>query len=57
VAAFGERVGAQLHLRGFLASPDGSNLRRDAVRVPWPSDLAEARAVGLALGERLKSAR
>ncbi len=57
VAAFGERIGDQLHLRGFLASPDGSNVRRDAVRVPWPSGLADARAVGLALGQRLKSAR
>lgn len=53
VAAFAERASGELHLRGMLADPDGSNLRRAEVRAPWPSDARAASALGRALGERL----
>ncbi len=56
VAAFAERAGDQLHLRGFLANQDGTRVRRAEVRVPWPSRPGDAHAVGLELGEALKRA-
>ncbi len=55
VAAFAEHKAGELYLRGMLANPDGSNLRRAETRVLWPSDLAAAEALGRALGERLKA--
>jgi hydroxymethylbilane synthase len=56
VAAYAERRGDEMLLRGLLAEEDGSRLRRDEIRVPWPTDLNEAHQLGLDLGKRLKSA-
>jgi hydroxymethylbilane synthase len=56
VAAYAEKDGAELRLRGFLAEPDGSKSRHKEVRVAWPSGPDEARQVGLGLGAELKHA-
>jgi hydroxymethylbilane synthase len=56
VAAFGEHIGDELRLRAFLAEPDGTRIRKDEVRVPFPVDSASAHEIGLSLGRRLKSA-
>lgn len=55
VASYAVREGDQLWLRGLLAEEDGSRLRRQEVRCPWPSSPAEAAKVGLDLGHRLKN--
>lgn len=54
VAAFAEREGQSLRLRGFLAEPDGSNVRRAELRVPWPDTESDAVALGSELGRRLR---
>ena len=54
VAAFAVRERDQMWLRGLLAEADGSRLRRQEVRVPWPATEAEAHGVGLELGRALK---
>jgi len=54
VAAYAVREGSQIYLRGLLADPDGSNLRRNAVRAPWPASDAEATALGETLGRGLR---
>ncbi len=54
VAAYADRMGAELRLRGLLAEPDGSLLRRVDQRVPWPTDVAAAVALGTQLGVRLR---
>lgn len=46
-----------IHLRAFVCDPDGQNLRRDEVRAAWPASDEAARALGEALGGRLRSAR
>jgi hydroxymethylbilane synthase len=43
-----------LSLAGLLAEPDGSRVRRANVQGSWPASEAEARALGEALGERLR---
>jgi hydroxymethylbilane synthase len=53
LGANAERVDGSLRLRAFVAESDGSNLRHGERVVPWPADEAEARAVGLALGQSL----
>src|SRR5690606_16572957 len=53
VAAFALREGNELWLRGLLAAPDGTRLRRAETRVPWPASTAEAAQVGRELGARL----
>ena len=55
VAAFAVREGEEMHLRGLLADPDGTNLRHGARRAAWPRDAAEAKALGRDLGAELKS--
>jgi hydroxymethylbilane synthase len=55
VAAFAVREGAEIYLRGLLADPDGSNLRRGERRAAWPKDEGEAAALGRDLGAELKS--
>jgi len=55
VAAFAVREGDEIHLRGLLADPDGSNLRRGERRATWPKDEGEAAALGRDLGAELKS--
>jgi hydroxymethylbilane synthase len=53
MAAHALRSGPHLHLRAFVANPDGSG-RRDAERkVPWPASEADARDVGLEVGREL----
>jgi hydroxymethylbilane synthase len=54
VAAYAVRESSEIWLRALLAEPDGSNLRRNAVRAPWPSSDAEATALGEALGRSLR---
>jgi len=54
VAAFALREGSEIWLRAFLAEPDGSNVRRDALRAPWPTTDAEATAFGEKLGRVLR---
>jgi hydroxymethylbilane synthase len=53
VAAYAIREGGQMHVRGLLAEPDGSQLRRAELRVPWPETEALAEAVGAELGRAL----
>ena len=54
VAAFAVREGEQMWLRGLLAEADGSRLRRQEVRLPWPDTEAAAHQAGLELGRALK---
>jgi hydroxymethylbilane synthase len=54
VAAFALREGSEIWLRAFLAEPDGSNVRRDALRAPWPTSDSEATAIGEKLGRTLR---
>lgn len=56
VAAYAVREGASLWLRGMLADPDGSRLRRGERRIAWPSGDAESEAarLGRDLGAELK---
>lgn len=56
VAAFAERVGERMRLRALLAEPDGSNLRQNETTVTWPGSAADARAIGVELGQALKGA-
>jgi hydroxymethylbilane synthase len=55
VAAYGVRRGADLWLRGLLAEPDGTALRRAELSRPWPEAEAEAESLGLELGRKLKA--
>ena len=55
VAAYAVHEGAQIWLRAMLAEPDGSNVRKDELRAPWPVDSAEASAVGEQLGRALRA--
>jgi len=55
VAAYALREGSEIWLRALLAEPDGSNLRRDELRAPWPTSDAEASALGEKLGRMLKA--
>jgi len=55
VAAYALREGAQIWLRALLADPDGSNVRKNELRAPWPKTDAEATALGEKLGLSLRS--
>ncbi len=55
MAAHAVRAGDALLLRAFLAQPDGSGLRQGEVTRPWPETEAQARDIGLRLGESLLS--
>jgi len=57
VAAYAVRSGGELYLRGLLAEPDGSRMRRAERRIAWPESEAEARALGHDLGAELKGSR
>ena len=57
LAAYAVRTDGGIHLRAFVCDPDGQNLRRDEARAAWPASDDEARALGEALGGRLRSAR
>jgi hydroxymethylbilane synthase len=53
VAAFGLREGDSLHLRAFLAEPDGSRPRSAQITVPFPQNADAAAEIGRKLGEEL----
>jgi hydroxymethylbilane synthase len=57
VAAHAEHVGDELWLRALLAEPDGSNLRREELRCPWPETLQRAQEAGAAVGRALRDKR
>ncbi len=54
VAAHAQHVGGDLWLRALLADPDGSNLRREELRCPWPETLQRAEDVGAIVGRALR---
>lgn len=53
VAAHAVRRGDVLWLRAMAADADGSNVRTGERQTPWPADVADARRVGLDLGQEL----
>jgi hydroxymethylbilane synthase len=55
VAAYALRQDAKLWLRGLLAEPDGTALRRSELRAPWPKSESEAESLGLELGQKLRT--
>jgi hydroxymethylbilane synthase len=55
VAAHAEHLGSELRLRALLAEPDGSNLRKEELRCPWPETLQRAQDVGAMVGRALRS--
>jgi hydroxymethylbilane synthase len=55
LAAYAERVGSELVIRGFLADPAGAWCRRRTAVHPWPADPAAAEAIGRALGAELRA--
>jgi hydroxymethylbilane synthase len=57
VAAHAEHVGDELWLRALLAEPDGSNLRREELRCPWPETLQRAQEAGATVGRALRDRR
>ena len=57
VAAHAEHVGDELWLRALLAEPDGSNLRREELRCPWPETLQRAQEAGAIVGRALRDGR
>lgn len=57
VAAHAEHIGDELWLRALLAEPDGSNLRREELRCPWPETLQRAQEAGAAVGRALRDKR
>lgn len=57
VAAHAEHVGDELWLRALLAEPDGSNLRREELRCPWPETLQRAEEAGAVVGRALRDRR
>ncbi|MEY2937399.1 MAG: Hydroxymethylbilane synthase [Pseudomonadota bacterium] len=57
VAAYAERVGSEMRLRALLAEPDGSNLRREELRCPWPATLQRAQEVGSLVGRALRAGK
>jgi hydroxymethylbilane synthase len=54
VAAYAVRAGGEIHLRGMLADPDGTNLRRGERRAAFPTDEKEAARIGRDLGDELR---
>jgi len=54
VAAYAERDGQELWLRALLAEPDGSHLRREELRCPWPETLQRAQEIGSTVGLALR---
>lgn len=57
VAAHAEHIGDELRLRALLADPDGSNLRREELRCPWPETLQRAQEAGALVGRALRDKR
>src|SRR6187402_1762806 len=55
VAAYAFRAGAEIWLSALLADTDGSNVRHEALRAPWPSRELDAAALGEQLGHALRA--
>jgi hydroxymethylbilane synthase len=55
VAAYAVREAGRLHLRAFLAEPDGTRARRGERREEWPATAAEAERIGRSLGVELRA--
>ena len=55
VAAYAVRDGDRMFLRGLLAEPDGTRLRRAERRENWPTSDAEAESIGHSLGLELRA--
>jgi hydroxymethylbilane synthase len=53
LGAYATRAGDTIHLRAFIARPDGTGLRAGDRTLPWPQDEAQSREIGLRLGESL----
>jgi hydroxymethylbilane synthase len=53
LAAHARRAPEGMLLRAFIAEPDGTRLRTEETRQPWPANEALATAMGLHLGESL----
>jgi len=56
LGAYALRTGDVMHLRAFIAEPDGGRLRTGERRVPWPTREDEAARVGRDLGAELRLA-
>jgi hydroxymethylbilane synthase len=54
LGAYGERDGERIHLRAFVAEPDGARLVRADERAAWPESDADAEAFGRAVGAKLR---
>jgi hydroxymethylbilane synthase len=55
VAAYALREGDDLWLRGILADPDGTNVRRGERRMGFPKEAGEAARLGRDLGAELRA--
>lgn len=55
LAAYAERTGDRLWLRGLLADPSGKRVRRAEAKVPWPGEELAAARIGEQLGLELKA--
>lgn len=55
VAAYAIREGSEIWLRAMLAEPDGSNVRKDELRAPWPGTELDATGLGEKLGLALRA--
>lgn len=53
VAGYAVRRGAELWLRGMLAEPDGSLMRREELVAAWPESDEQAAEIGRSLGQAL----
>jgi hydroxymethylbilane synthase len=54
IGAHAVRDGSTLHLRAFVADPDGSHFREANRQVPWPTTENDAAAIGEDLGRTLR---
>ena len=55
VAAYAVHEAGQIWLRAMLAEPDGTNVRKDELRAPWPQTELEASSLGEQLGQSLRT--
>jgi hydroxymethylbilane synthase len=55
VAAYALREGTVIWLRALLAEPDGTNVRTEELRAPWPGSDSEASGLGERLGQLLRA--
>jgi hydroxymethylbilane synthase len=55
VAAYAQKQGEEMWLRGMYAEADGTQARHGERRAPWPTSDEEAFELGSALGRELRS--